>query len=119
MPTDTQKERSPEPTDEEIVETAAKAAEGFVLSQYKQSRITDLDVTVEFSGGTLDVDVYLNAPAEPDDPDPDRVVEQAVEAATEAVDELFAASGSEAGASSTGEPGAQEESPVDGDANDR
>jgi hypothetical protein len=97
MPTDTEAngKRSTEPTDEEVAETAAEAAEGFVLSQYKQSRITDMDVTVRFAEGTLDVDVYLNAPSEPEDPDPDVVVEEAVAAATEAVDELFAASDSE------------------------
>ncbi|PSP60752.1 DUF3194 domain-containing protein [Halobacteriales archaeon QH_8_64_26] len=109
MPTDGNETRSPGPTDEKVVETAAEAAEGFVLSQYKQSRITDLDVTVRFTDGTLDVDVYLNAPAEPEAPDPDRVVEEAVAAATEAVDELFAAT--ESGA---GEPG-----PTDGDGYDR
>jgi hypothetical protein len=107
MPTEREERRSTEPTDEEIVETASEAAEGFVLSQYKQSRITDLDVTVRFTEGTLDVDVYLNAPAEPADPDPERVVEQAVEAATDAVDELFAASDSGASESGAGEPGAR------------
>ncbi|PSP45085.1 DUF3194 domain-containing protein [Halobacteriales archaeon QH_6_64_20] len=83
--------RSTEPTDEEAAETAAEAAEGFVLSQYKQSRIIDMDVTVRFTDGTLDVDVYLNAPSEPDDPNPEEVAEGAVRVATEAVDELFAA----------------------------
>lgn len=85
----------PEPTDDEVVRTAADAAEGLVLSRYKQSRITDMDVTVRFEEGTLDVDVYLNAPHGPEDPDPDRVVEEAVRAATEAVDELFAAAESD------------------------
>ena len=83
---------STDPTDEEVVEVAADAAEGVVLSQYKQSRITDMDVTVRFENGTLDVDVYLNAPAGSSDPDPDQVVEEAVQAATDAVDELFASS---------------------------
>lgn len=75
-----------EPTDEEIVETASEAAEGLVLSRYKQSNVTDLDVTVRFEDGTLDVDVYLNAP---DDPDPAEVAREAVEAAEAAVDDLF------------------------------
>lgn len=75
-----------EPTDEAIVEAASDAAEGVVLSRYKQSDVTDMDVTVRFESGTLEVDVYLNAP---DDPDPDAVVREAVAAAEEAVDELF------------------------------
>lgn len=83
-----------DPTDEEVVQAAADAAEGVVLSQYKQSRITDMDVTVRFENGTLDVDVYVNAPDGPDDPDPDQVVEEAVQAATDTVDELFATAGS-------------------------
>ena len=75
-----------EPTDEAVVEAASDAAEGVVLSQYKQSEVTDLDVTVRFEDGILEVDVYLNAP---DDPDPEAVVREAVEAAETAVDELF------------------------------
>ncbi|WP_160132710.1 DUF3194 domain-containing protein [Halococcus salsus] len=74
------------PTDEEVVETASDAAEGLVLSRYKQSAIRDLDVTVRFEDGVLDVDVYLDAPA---DPDPELVAEEAVLAAESAVDELF------------------------------
>lgn len=78
-----------EPTDEEVVQTAAEAAEGVVLDRYKQSAVTDLDVTVSFEEGVLDVDVYLNPPADDDGPDPDEVVEEAVAAATAAVDDLF------------------------------
>ena len=74
------------PTDEAVVEAASEAAEGLVLSRYKQSEVTDLDVTVRFDEGVLEVDVYLNAP---DDPDPEMVAEEAVEAAEAAVDELF------------------------------
>ena len=48
--------------------------------------MTDLDVTVTFEDGVLDVDVYVNAP---DDPDPATVAEAATEAAGDAVDELF------------------------------
>ncbi|MFT4883667.1 MAG: hypothetical protein ACI8U4_001176 [Natronomonas sp.] len=75
-----------EPTDEEIVEAASDAAEGVILDRYKQSDVDDLDVTVRFEDGTLDVDVYLNAPEEPD---PAVVAQEAVEAAEAAVDELF------------------------------
>ena len=74
------------PTDEAVVEAASDAAEGIILSRYKQSEVTDLDVTVRFEDGVLEVDVYLNAP---DDPDPDAVVEEAIEAAEAAVDDLF------------------------------
>lgn len=79
-------DQSPEPTDQEVVQAASDAAEGVVLSRYKQSDVSDMDVTVRFEDGTLDVDVYLNAP---DDPDPAAVAQEAVEAAGSAVDELF------------------------------
>jgi hypothetical protein len=77
-----------EPSDEEVVRTAAEAAEGVVFANYDQSAVTDLDVTVTFDDDVLDVDVYLNAP---DDPDPDAVAREAAETAGEAVDELFGA----------------------------
>jgi hypothetical protein len=80
-----------EPTAEEVVQTAAAAAEGVIFDRYKQSSVTDYDVTVTFEDGVLDVDVYLNAPDDADE-DPDRVVEAAAEAAQDAVDELFAGS---------------------------
>ena len=76
-----------EPTDETVAETASDAAEGVILSRYKQSDVTDMDVTVRFESGTLEVDVYLNAP---DEPDPEAVAAEAVDAAESAVDELFA-----------------------------
>ena len=77
-----------EPSDEEVVRTAAEAAEGVVFAHYDQSAVTDIDVTVTFEDGVLDVDVYLNAP---DTPDPEVVVREAAEAAGEAVDGLFGA----------------------------
>ena len=76
----------PDPSDEEVVRAAADAAEGVVFKHYDQSSVTDLDVTVIFEDGVLDVDVYLNAP---DDPDPEAVAEAATEAAGDAVDDLF------------------------------
>jgi hypothetical protein len=82
-------EAAAEPSDETVVRTAAEAAEGIVFKHYDQSTVTDLDVTVTFEAGVLDVDVYLNAPDDAD-PDPDAVAEEAVETAGEAVDELFA-----------------------------
>lgn len=77
-----------EPTDEAVVETASAAAEGVVLDRYKQSELTDLDVTVTFEDGVLDVDVYVNPP---DDAaaDAEEVAEAAALAAQDAVDELF------------------------------
>lgn len=77
------------PTDDEVVTAASDAAEGLVLSRYKQSDVRDLDVTVRFDEGVLEVDVYLNAPEGPEHPDPDAVVDEAALAAQDAVDELF------------------------------
>jgi hypothetical protein len=57
------------PTDEEVVQTAAEAAEGVILSHYRQSELTDFDVTVTFEEGVLDVDVYVNAPEGGDEAD--------------------------------------------------
>jgi len=56
------------------------------LTHYKQKAVRDLDITVRFEDGILEVDVYLNAP---DDPDPEAVIEEAIAAAESAVDELF------------------------------
>lgn len=81
-----------EPSDEEVVRAAAEAAEGIVFDRYKQSEVRDLDITVSFEDGVLDVDVYLNPP-EGADPDPDRVADDAALAARSAVDDLFASSG--------------------------
>ena len=78
-----------EPTDAEVVETAAAAAEGVVFERYRKSEVEDLDVTVTFEDGRLSVDVYLN-PVDGTDPDPDEVVADAVDAAEAAVDDLFA-----------------------------
>jgi hypothetical protein len=76
------------PTDEEVVQTAAEAAEGVIFSRYKQSDVTDFDVTVTFEGGVLDVDVYVNAPDA--GADEENVAEDAALAARSAVDDLFA-----------------------------
>jgi hypothetical protein len=76
-----------EPTDEEVVRTAAEAAEGVIFERYKQSRVRDFDVTVSFEDGVLDVDVYVNAPDDADDAE--SVAEEAARAAQDAVDELF------------------------------
>ena len=78
-----------EPSDEAVVEAASEAAEGLILDRYKQSDVTDMDVTVRFKEGTLEVDIYLNAPDDPDGPDPGVVAQEAIEAAESAVDDLF------------------------------
>jgi len=72
------------PTDEEVVKTAAQAAEEVVLSRYSRSEIRDLDVAVSFDDGQLSVDIYLDAPG-----DADRVADDAALAARAAVDDLF------------------------------
>jgi uncharacterized alkaline shock family protein YloU len=80
------------PTDEEVVRTAAEAADGLIFERYKQSAVRDVDVTVTFEDGVLEVDVYLNAP---DDEKAERVADEAARAARDAVDDLFA--GADAG----------------------
>lgn len=77
-----------EPSDAEVVRTGAEAAEDVIFSRYKQSDVTDFDVTVTFEEGILDVDVYLNAPEGIENPDD--VADDAARAAQAAVDELFA-----------------------------
>ncbi|RZV08631.1 uncharacterized protein DUF3194 [Natrinema hispanicum] len=82
MPTD-------EPTADDVVQTASDAAEGYVFSQYKQSAVRDLDVTVTFEDGVLEVDVYLNVPEDDGEADPEQVADDAALTARQAVDELF------------------------------
>jgi hypothetical protein len=77
-------------TDAAVAEAAADAARGVVLDAYKQSRLVDLDVTVQFTDGVLEVDVYVNPPDDAD-PDPEVVVEEAVAAAEAAVDDALGA----------------------------
>jgi predicted component of type VI protein secretion system len=76
-----------EPSDEEVVRTAAEAAEGVVFARYKQSDVRDLDVTVTFEDGVLEADVYLDAPD--DEADPEAVADEAARTARDAVDGLF------------------------------
>ena len=78
-----------EPDEETVVTTAAAAAEGFILARFANSAITDLDITVTFEDGVLDLDVYLNT-ADDADADPDTVANEAIAAAEDAVDDLFA-----------------------------
>ena len=75
-------------SDETVVETAAEAAEDVVFSRFDRSTVEDLDVTVTFEDGILEVDVYLDAPE--GRADADRVADDAALAARGAVDDLFA-----------------------------
>ena len=77
----------PTPSDDEVVQTAAEAAEDVIFSRFKQSDVKDVDVTVTFEDGILDVDVYLNVPEARDEEE--TVAEDAALAARAAVDELF------------------------------
>jgi len=79
---------STEPDEETVVTTAAEAAEGLILSRFANSAITDLDVTVTFEDGVLDLDIYLNT-VDDAAADPEAVVDEAIDAAEDAVDELF------------------------------
>jgi hypothetical protein len=76
-----------EPTDDEVVETAAAAAEDLVFSRLDSAAVADYDVTVTFEDGVLEVDVYVEAPDADDDPE--RVADDAALAARGAVDDLF------------------------------
>ncbi|MFB6193902.1 MAG: DUF3194 domain-containing protein [Halobaculum sp.] len=82
-----------DPSDEEVVRVASEAAEGLVLDRYKQSQLRDVDVTVRFEEGVLEVDVYVNPPPEADraadSPPADEVANDAARAARDAVDALF------------------------------
>jgi len=75
------------PSDEEVVETAAEAAENVVFSRLDVSEIEDVDVTVTFEEGILDVDVYVNAPDSSEDER--RIADDAALAARGAVDDLM------------------------------
>jgi hypothetical protein len=76
-----------DPNDEEVVQTAAAAAENVVFSRFSRSDVDDLDVTVTFEDALLEVDVYLNTSSGTDDPE--RVAEDAALAARAAVDDLL------------------------------
>ncbi|MDY6817683.1 MAG: DUF3194 domain-containing protein [Halobacteriales archaeon] len=78
----------PNPSDEDVVQTAAEAAEGLIFSRFRQSTVEDVDITVHFEDGILDVDIYLNVP-DVEDADVEQVADDAALAAQAAVDELF------------------------------
>lgn len=76
------------PSDDEVVRTAAEAAEDVVFSRFDRSTVADLDVTITFEDDVLEVDVYLDAPEARGDPE--RVADDAALAARSAVDDLLA-----------------------------
>ena len=73
-----------DPDDDAVVQAAASAAENVVFSRYSESELRDVDVTVMFEDGQLDVDVYLDAPG-----NAEQVAEDAVLAARRAADDLL------------------------------
>lgn len=77
-----------EPSDEEVVRAATEAAENVVFSRFDRAEVRDLDLTIRFEEGRLDVDVYLEAD---DERRTSRVADDAALAARGAVDDLFAA----------------------------
>ncbi|MEF8783901.1 MAG: DUF3194 domain-containing protein [Haloarculaceae archaeon] len=70
----------------EVVRTAAEAAEDVVFSRYDRTAVDDLDVTVTFEDGLLEVDVYVDAEGVEN---VDRVADDAALAARGAVDDLL------------------------------
>ncbi|WP_436900687.1 DUF3194 domain-containing protein [Halovenus halobia] len=76
------------PDDQEVVQTAAEAAEDVIFARYSRSDVRDFDVTVSFEDDQLELDVYLDA--DDSQQDPEVVADDAVLAARNAVDELLA-----------------------------
>ncbi|AGN00534.1 hypothetical protein L593_02915 [Salinarchaeum sp. Harcht-Bsk1] len=74
------------PSDDEVVQTAAEAAEQVVFSRFGRSDVSDVDISVNFEDGILEVDVYIEADG---DADPEQVADDAALAAQGAVDDLF------------------------------
>jgi len=75
------------PTDDEVVETAAEAAETVVFSRFDRTDVEDVDVTVSFEDRVLEVDVYVHAPDARGDEQ--QVADDAALAAQAAVDDLL------------------------------
>jgi hypothetical protein len=73
-------------SDERAVNAAVEAAESVIFSRYDRSELDDLDIAVNFEAGTLEVDVYVNAPAAED---AGTVADEAALAARDAVDDLL------------------------------
>ncbi|PSP93617.1 DUF3194 domain-containing protein [Halobacteriales archaeon QS_4_62_28] len=86
MPTD-ESNRADGPSDRTVVDTAASAAKEVVFSRYDTGVVDDLDVTVTFENGVLDVDVYVKAPEGRHEEQ--QVADDAALAAQAAVDDLL------------------------------
>jgi ribosome-associated translation inhibitor RaiA len=76
-----------DPSDAEVVQTAAQAAEDVIFSRLSDSDIEDFDVTVTFEDRILEVDVYINASGAT--VDTEQVADDAALAARVAVDDLL------------------------------
>lgn len=87
MPSDASDADAEQPSDAAVVETAAEAAESVVFSRFDDGEIEDLDVSIAFEDGILEVDVYVNAPD--GGADEQQVADDAALAAQSAVDDLF------------------------------
>jgi hypothetical protein len=75
------------PEDDEVVRTAASAAENVIFSRFDADEVQDYDVRITFEDGILEVDVYVEAPE--GRAKEDRVADDAALAARSAVDDLF------------------------------
>lgn len=73
--------------DSDVVRAAVDAAEDVIFSRIDRRDIEDVDVTVSFAEGQLEVDVYLNAPDSR--VDTQQIAEDATLAAGSAVDSLL------------------------------
>lgn len=73
--------------EEAVVDAAADAAHDLVFSRLPTAAIEDLDITVSFEDGDLEVEVYILAPES--DADVEQVAEDAALAARGAADELL------------------------------
>jgi hypothetical protein len=76
-----------DPSDSAVVKRAAQAAEDLVFSRLAHEDVRDLDVSVSFEAGVLEVDVYLNAPEAAESEA--TVADDAALAARAAADELL------------------------------
>ncbi len=86
-PSDERSDAASDPSDGEVVQAAADAAEDLVFSRIDAGNVEDLDVTVTFEDAILEVDVYLHAPDALEDQQ--RVADDAALAARAAVDDLL------------------------------
>ncbi|MFB6110364.1 MAG: DUF3194 domain-containing protein [Halodesulfurarchaeum sp.] len=70
-----------------VVETASEAAHEYVFTQLSKSSVSDIDVTVSFEEGVLEVEVSIVAPEV--EADLEQIADEAARTAGAAVDDLF------------------------------